>query len=163
MPVFERSCIVRAPVDEVFAFHLDTRNAARIAPRTMPVLAVRGSFPLSQGDEVELDVRLWPLPLRQTWRVRAERIVPPSLVVDRMLTGPFPAWTHEHRFADLGDGTTRLTDHVDYRVPLGVLGTLADRLVLHRLLDRAFRARQAVTRELLEGRSENKESGTRPA
>jgi ligand-binding SRPBCC domain-containing protein len=163
MPVFERSCIVRAPVEEVFAFHLDTRNAARIAPRTMPVLAVRGSFPLAEGDEVELDVRLWPLPLRRTWRVRAERIVPPSLVADTMLAGPFPAWTHEHRFADLEDGTTRLTDHVDYRVPLGALGTLADRLVLHRLLERAFRARQAVTRELLEGRSGDRESGTRPA
>jgi ligand-binding SRPBCC domain-containing protein len=160
MPVFERSCIVRAPVAEVFAFHLDTRNAARISPRTMPVLAVRGSFPLAEGDEVELDVRLWPLPLRRTWRVRADRIVPPSLVVDRMLKGPFPAWTHEHRFVDLEDGTTRLTDHVEYRVPLGALGTLADRLVLHRLLERAFRTRQALTRELLEGRVENEESGT---
>ena len=66
MPVFERSCVVRAPIDEVFSFHLDKRNAARISPRTLPVLDVRGSFPLAQGDEVELVVRLWPTPLRQT-------------------------------------------------------------------------------------------------
>jgi len=163
MTIFEQSCIVRAPIDEVFAFHLDTRNAARIAPRTMPVLDVRGSFPLAEGDEVEIDVRLWPLPLRRTWRVRADRVVRPTLVVDRMLAGPFPSWTHEHRFTDLGDGTTRLTDHVDYRVPFGVLGGLADRLVICRLMRRAFRARQAATRDLLEGRSENKESGTDPA
>ena len=63
MPLFERSCVVRAPIAEVFAFHLDTRNAARISPRTMPVVGVHGSFPLTEGDEVEIVVRLWPTPL----------------------------------------------------------------------------------------------------
>jgi ligand-binding SRPBCC domain-containing protein len=150
MPLFERSCVVLAPIADVFAFHLDTRNAAKIAPRTMPVVAVRGSFPLAQGDTVELVVRLWPTPFRQTWRVEAERIVEPTLVIDRMLQGPFPSWVHQHRFEDLGDGTTRLTDHVDYHLPFGVLGTLADRVAVRRLLDRMFRFRQARTRELLD-------------
>ena len=27
----ERSCTIDAPIERVFAFHLDTRNAARIA------------------------------------------------------------------------------------------------------------------------------------
>jgi ligand-binding SRPBCC domain-containing protein len=150
MPLFERSCIVRAPIADVFAFHLDTRNAARISPRTMPVLEVRGSFPLAEGDEVEIVVRLWPSPFRQTWRVEAERIVAPTLVRDRMLAGPFPSWVHQHRFEDLADGTTRLTDHVDYQLPLGVLGTLADRIAVRRVLERMFRYRHARTRELLE-------------
>jgi ligand-binding SRPBCC domain-containing protein len=150
MSLFERSCVVRAPVADVFAFHLDTRNAARIAPRTLPVVAVRGSFPLAEGDEVEVVVRLWPTPLRQTWRVEAERVVAPTLVVDRMLAGPFRSWVHQHRFEDLGDGTTRLTDHVDYHLPFGPLGSLADALLLRRLLGRLFRHRQARTRELLE-------------
>jgi ligand-binding SRPBCC domain-containing protein len=152
MPLFERSCVIRAPIADVFAFHLDTRNAARISPRTMPVVEVRGSFPLAQGDEVEIVVRLWPSPLRQTWRVEAERIVEPTLVVDRMLQGPFPSWVHQHRFEDLGDGTTRLTDHVDYHLPLGLLGSLADALAVRRLMGRMFRFRQARTKELLEAR-----------
>lgn len=151
MPLFERSCIVRAPIADVFAFHLDTRNAARISPRTMPVVAVRGSFPLAEGDVVEIVVRLWPSPLRQTWRVEAERIVEPTLVVDRMLQGPFPSWVHQHRFEDLGDGTTRVLDHIDYHLPLGVLGRLADAIAVRRLLDRMFRYRQARTQELLGG------------
>jgi ligand-binding SRPBCC domain-containing protein len=150
MAVLERSCVVRAPIDEVFAFHLDTRNAARISPRTMPVLDVRGSFPLHQGDEIEIVVRIWPTPFRQTWRVRAERVERPTLVLDSMLSGPFAAWLHEHRFEDLGDGSTRLTDHVDYRLPLGVLGSLADRMLVRHLLERAFSFRQQRTRELLE-------------
>jgi ligand-binding SRPBCC domain-containing protein len=97
-------------------------------------------------------VRLWPTPFRQTWRIRIARVVTPTLVVDDMLRGPFRRWLHEHRFEDLGDGTTRLTDHVDYRLPLGPLGALANRLVVARLLERTFRFRQARTAELLERR-----------
>jgi ligand-binding SRPBCC domain-containing protein len=152
MPLFERSCVVRAPIADVFAFHLDTRNAARISPRTMPVVDVRGSFPLAQGDEVEIVVRLWPTPFRQTWHVQAKRVVEPTLVTDRMLAGPFPSWVHQHRFEDLGDGSTRLTDHVDYRLPLGLLGAAADALLVRRMLARTFRHRQSKTRELLEAR-----------
>jgi ligand-binding SRPBCC domain-containing protein len=152
MPLFERSCVVRAPVADVFAFHLDPHNAARISPRTLPVVAVRASFPLTEGDEAEIVVRLWPTPFRQTWRVQAERVVAPTLVVDRMLAGPFRSWVHQHRFEDLGDGTTRLTDHVDYHLPFGLLGALADAVVGHRALERVFRHRQARTRELLEPR-----------
>jgi ligand-binding SRPBCC domain-containing protein len=150
MPLFERSCVVRAPLADVFAFHLDARNAAHISPPTMPVVAVRGSFPLAEGDELEIVVRLWPTPFLQTWRVEVERVVAPTLVVDRMLAGPFRSWVHQHRFEDLGDGTTRLTDHVDYHLPLGPLGSLADALVVRRVLERLFRHRQASTRAMLE-------------
>jgi ligand-binding SRPBCC domain-containing protein len=150
MPLFERACVVRAPIADVFAFHLDTRNAARISPRTMPIVAIRGSFPLAEGDEVEVVVRLWPTPFRQTWRVEAERIVVPTLIVDRMLAGPFPSWLHQHRFEDLGDGSTRLTDRVDYHAPLGWLGSCADVVLVRRLMARMFRHRQARTKELLE-------------
>ena len=149
MPLFQRSCVVQAPISDVFAFHLDTRNAARISPRTLPVLDVRGSFPLREGDVVEIVVRLWPTPLRQTWRVEAAQIVEPTLVVDRMLEGPFPSWVHQHRFEDLGDGTTRVTDHIDYQLPLGPLGRVADAVLVRRMLGRAFASRQAVTQELL--------------
>jgi ligand-binding SRPBCC domain-containing protein len=149
MAVFERSTVIHAPIDEVFAFHLDTRNAARISPRTMPVDAVRGSFPVQAGDTVELDVRLWPSPLRQTWRVLIAERRDPVLVVDELLRGPFAAWRHEHRFADRGDGTTELTDHVEYRLPFGALGVSAGPVV-HLVLERLFRFRHARTRDLLD-------------
>ena len=50
----------------------------------------------------------------------------------------------------VGDGSTRLTDHVDYRLPLGVFGSLADRLLVRHLLERTFAFRQRRSRELLE-------------
>jgi len=134
----------------VFAFHLDTRNAARIAPRGQRILSVEGTFPLQLGSEVRLRVRQLPSPWAQIWLVRVAQLEEPTLIVDELLFGPFPAWRHEHRFAELPDGRTRLTDCVEYRLPAGVLGRIADALLVRRLLLQSFRSRQERTRALLE-------------
>ena len=117
----ERSCTIDAPIAQVFAFHLDTRNAARISPPGQRVLSVEGSFPLRLGSEVRLRARQLPLPWAQTWLVRVVQLDEPTLIVDEMLRGPFAAWRHEHRFAELPGGRTLLTDHVAYRLPGGAL------------------------------------------
>ena len=146
----ECSCSIAAPIAQVFAFHLDTRNAARIAPPGQQVLSVEGSFPLRLGSEVRLRARQLPIPVAQTWLVRVVQFEPPALIVDEMLRGPFAAWRHEHRFSELPGNRTRLTDFVTYRLPGGRLGKAADRAVGRRLLLASFRSRQARTRALLE-------------
>lgn len=146
----ECTCTIDAPIAEVFAFHRDTRNAARISPPGQRVLSVEGAFPLELGSEVRLRTRQWPLPWAQTWRVRVAQLEEPTLIVDELLRGPFAAWRHAHRFAELPDGRTQLTDHVEYRLPAGALGRIADALVVRRLLLSSFRSRQERTRALLE-------------
>lgn len=150
MPVFERSLELDAPREAVFRFHLDTRNAALIAPRGVEVEVVEGAFPLVAGAEVDLRIRQRPLPRRLAvrWRLRVRALAAPSLVVDEQLAGPFGRFVHEHRFADLGGGRTRLTDRIDLALPGGPLGQLAWPLVLP-LMHLAFGARQRATARLL--------------
>lgn len=140
---------IAAPIDAVFAFHLDPRNAAKISPRGTRVLSVEAPERVHAGDEILLVVRQFPLPMRQRWRVRIERVEAPVAVVDVALSGPFPVWRHEHLFAAAGDGRTLLTDHVTYELPLGALGRIVDRIVIRRMLLRTFHARQARTRAIL--------------
>jgi ligand-binding SRPBCC domain-containing protein len=146
--VVELSCTIDAPIAAVFAFHLDTRNATRISPPSQRVVSVEGTFPLRLGSEVRLRTRQRPLPFAQTWRVRIARLEEPTLIEDEMLQGPFALWLHEHRFAELPGGRTRLTDHLTYALPAGSLGRLADRLVARRLLLRTFTQRHARTQAL---------------
>jgi ligand-binding SRPBCC domain-containing protein len=148
--VVELGCTLDAPIAEVFAFHLDTRNAARISPPSQRVVSVEGTFPLQLGSEVRLRTRQRPLPFAQTWRVRIARLEPPTLIEDEMLEGPFALWRHEHRFAELPGGRTRLTDHVTYELPGGALGRIANALAGRRLLLATFRSRQRRARALLE-------------
>ena len=144
----ELSCTIDAPITAVFAFHLDTRNAARISPPSQRVVSVEGTFPLELGSEVRLRTRQRPLPFAQTWRVRIARLEPPTLIEDEMLEGPFALWRHEHRFAELPGERTRLTDHLTYALPAGPLGRVADRLVVRRLLLSTFHERHARTQAL---------------
>jgi ligand-binding SRPBCC domain-containing protein len=146
--VVEIGCDIDAPIAEVFAFHLDTRNAARISPPSQQIVAVEGTFPLVLGGEVRLTMKQRPLPFAQTWVIRVVRLEAPTLVVDRMLRGPFALWQHEHRFAALPGERTRMTDHLTYALPAGPLGRIADRLLGRRLIERTFRDRHARTQAL---------------
>ena len=88
------------------------------------------------------------------WRVRS-RITecdPPHRFVDDMESGPFARWHHVHLFQP-GDGGTVMVDDVDYAAPLGPLGRLVERVVLHRYMTRLLEARNAHIKHVAEGRA----------
>lgn len=149
----ERSVTVGAPVGDVFAFHLDTRNAALISPADTGMLDVRGAFAVVTGSVVTMRTRRRPWPFATWWRVRIEEVRAPEMIVDVAERSPFAAWRHEHRFAAAGEGRTLMTDRVTYRLPGGALGRLADRLLVRRMLEAAFEERHRRTRALLEQRA----------
>ena len=145
---FERSVDLDAPIAEVYAFHLDTRNAPQISPAGAKFLAIDGTFPVSVGSIITLKVRQAPIPFAQTWVVRVAVLVEDRLVVDEAVRSPFAKWRHEHRFEPLPSGGTRMTDHITYRLPFGPLGALIDRLMVRRQLATMFAERHARTAAL---------------
>ena len=148
--VLERSVEIAAPPQAVFAFHLDARNAALIAPSGTRVVSVEGAFPVEAGGVVTLRMRTRPLPVTVAWRVRIESVEPGRRIVNVAERSPFALWRHEHIVRPLGPDRTLLTDRVTYRLRGGRLGALAGRLLVRRLLEAAFAERQRRTRELLE-------------
>lgn len=151
--VLERSVEIAAPVEDVFDFHLDTRNAALISPPSMRVLGVEGTFPVTPGSIVMMRLRPAGSPFAMRWRVRIAEVVAPTRVVDVAERSPFAEWRHEHLFRSLGPGRCEMTDRLEYRLPFGPLGRLAERLLVRRQLEGAFAERHRLTRELLEGRA----------
>ena len=152
MPIFEQSCIVRAPIDEVFAFHLDTRNAARIAPSDHAGVGRSRNVPPDRG--------------RRGGDRRAP--VAAAAAADMARAGRSRR-TPEPRG---GPDARRALPLVDPRASLHRPGGRYDPIDGSRRLSRAlrrpgcarrssrapasdgaaFRARQGLTRELLEGR-----------
>jgi ligand-binding SRPBCC domain-containing protein len=148
---YSRSVDIDAPVDELYRFHLDTRNAPLISPDAARFVAIDGAFPVEVGARVVLRVKQPPIPVTQTWKIRIAEIEVDQRVVDLAERSPFAYWRHEHRFAPLPGGGTRMTDHVTYALPLGPLGRLADRLVGRGQLEKMFAERQRKTKTLFEG------------
>jgi uncharacterized protein len=65
--------------------------------------------------------------------------------VDVQERGPYRFWHHEHRFRSDGDVTV-VQDYVDYAPPLGLLGRLANRLLIARELRGIFGYRSDAIR-----------------
>ena len=68
--------------------------------------------------------------------------------VDVQERGPYALWHHTHTFADEGSGT-RVSDRVEYRLPLGPLGEVAHPVLVRRTLARIFDHRQERVAALL--------------
>jgi ligand-binding SRPBCC domain-containing protein len=58
----------------------------------------------------------------------------PSHFVDEQVSGPFAVWRHAHHFDPDGRGGTVMRDIIDFRAPYGVLGRLAEMIVLDRYM-----------------------------
>ena len=148
-PVFERSTEIAAPIEDVFAFHLDTRNVPLITPPAQQVTEIEGSFPLVVGAIVDMKVRQSPVPTAQPWRIRIVAIEEPTLVVDELIKGPFAQFRHEHRFARNASGGTTLTDHVEWKLPGGIAAKAIEPIAKAQL-EKSFTQRQAATKRILE-------------
>ena len=143
MPIFTRTTLIPdATAAELFAWHTAPGALSRLLPPTAGVRIVR-SAPLTEGSEVELSVPIAG-PIRQRWLARHSAVTAPSGFVDEEVSGPFPAWRHEHRFADVPGGA-QLTDVVTYTAPGGPLAGAVDALMVGGDLHRTFAWRHART------------------
>ncbi len=149
--LIEREQLVPLGIDEAFAFFADAANLEAITP---PWLRFRilSAQPLAVREGALIDYRLTLHRIGVTWRTRIERWEPPRRFVDVQLSGPFARWEHTHTFREHPGGTL-IGDRVDYRMPFGVLGAAAHRLVIGRDLQRIFDYRHDALARLLTARA----------
>jgi NADH dehydrogenase len=140
--------VVPRPIDEVFAFFADPSNLARLTPPDMRFEFLTDDRRMRDG--LVLDYRLRPLlgvPVR--WRTLIDAFDPPHSFHDVQARGPYRAWRHTHTFEAV-DGGTLVGDQVEYSLPLGPLGEIANRLVVRSQLAEIFRFRARAVESIFE-------------
>lgn len=144
---FETVTQIAAPPERVF--DLSLRVDLHTGSMTRYQERVLGSAPerLTLGDTVTW--RAWHLGLPWTMSSRISACEPPTRFVDEQVSGPFAAFRHEHRF-EAHHGGTRMIDVVEFRAPGGLVGRLAERVVLARRLRRLIDERNAHLRAVAE-------------
>jgi ligand-binding SRPBCC domain-containing protein len=135
MPVIELATAVTAPIERVFdlarSIDLHTHSTRHTAERA--VAGVTAGL-IGAGQEVTWRARhfgVW-----QSLTVRITAFERPTHFTDTMLRGTFRRMKHHHYF-ELSPGGTIMRDVFSFQSPLGILGYIADHLVLKRYL-RAF-------------------------
>lgn len=87
-------------------------------------------------DEVTWRARC--LGVRWTMAVRVTKLDEPLSFVDEQVRGPFRCFRHEHRFAQVADGSTAVDDRLELSLPLGRLGQVVAGRVLSRTMGRVL-------------------------
>ncbi|MET7029903.1 SRPBCC family protein [Sediminicola luteus] len=85
----------------------------------------------------------------QTLTSKVTEFSRPKLFTDEMVKGAFKNFKHVHQFYDLDDGT-ELIDVFEYQSPLGLLGSLADKLFLKQYMTGLLLKRNETIKEFAE-------------
>jgi ligand-binding SRPBCC domain-containing protein len=137
---------IAAPIERVFDLARDIDFHQRsMADTNEQAVGGRMSGRIGAGETVTWRARH----LGRTWTLtsRITAFDPPRRFVDEQTSGPFVWFRHEHRFETTLEGT-RMIDDWEHVAPFGLLGRIADRLVLGRLLERLLMRRgDALARE----------------
>jgi ligand-binding SRPBCC domain-containing protein len=127
-------------------------EASIIAPPPRPEFK-SGTIAAGAGTRLTLSFRPFPFsPFRVSWEAEISAFAWDDHFCDRQLRGPFAYWLHCHHVtAAVRDGVdgTLVADRVEYELPFGVLGELAERTALRRQIAATFSFRQQRLSELL--------------
>jgi ligand-binding SRPBCC domain-containing protein len=146
--VLERTQLIPAPIEAVFAPFAEAANLQAITPPWLH-FRISSALPIEMktGARIVYWLRLHGIPVR--WRTRIVAWDPPHRFVDVQTSGPFTLWCHTHTFEEVAGGTLA-RDRVEYRIGFGVFGRLAHRLLVRHDLDRIFAYRQEAILDLIE-------------
>jgi ligand-binding SRPBCC domain-containing protein len=148
MPTIHLETVIRAPRERVFdlARSIDAHRNTAAHTGERAVAGVTSGL-LNENEEVTWEARHFGV--KQRLRVKMVRLDRPRYFQDCMLEGAFREMSHEHAFEARGD-TTLMVDRFAFRSPLGILGWLADRLIIERYMRRFLQRRNAIVKRTAE-------------
>ena len=138
MAHFEFSSVIEGGRKDVFDYVSDMASLPEIMSEDYKIEYTSPLTKLKKGSEYE--IRLTRIGISLLWGIVIEDLVPGEFVRDRQNHGPFSLWVHTQKFDDHGKGTL-LTDLIEYDVPFGLIGKLADDIFVRRDLQRIINHR----------------------
>ncbi len=115
---------IAAPTDRCFDLSrsIELHVESMAASRERAVSGVTSGL-IGKEDEVTWEARHFGVRWRVTSRIT--EFDRPHRFVDEMIRGPFALFRHEHRFEG-SEGTTRMTDLIEFRTRAGPLTRVTD-------------------------------------
>ena len=145
---FQREQYLSASLSEAWAFISDPKNLQRITPPEMGFLVRTPELPEQMYAGMLIAYTVRPLlGIPTTWVTEITHVVPQHYFVDEQRVGPYTLWHHQHRIEPSGKGVL-MTDIVSYQPPLGVLGRLANALVIRKKLEDIFAFRKQALEKI---------------
>ena len=140
--------LLHTTLGEAWRFFSCADNLRLITPKHMNFKIVyrSGKSELYAGQLIYYKVNILP-GVRVDWLSEITHVQKPYYFVDEQRSGPYSLWQHQHSFKEVKEGI-ELTDEVNYAVPLGLIGRLANVMFVERSLNAIFDYRFKALEEL---------------
>jgi ligand-binding SRPBCC domain-containing protein len=140
----------RIPIRLKTAWHFfsSPANLAKITPANMgfEILSTSDSEVMYAGQIITYNIRpIANIPL--FWMTEITHVKDHNYFVDEQRFGPYALWHHTHRFAEIENGVM-MEDLVHYKMPFGILGSIAHQLMVKKQLQEIFDYRYTAIERL---------------
>jgi ligand-binding SRPBCC domain-containing protein len=137
------------PLAETWDFFTSPANLVHITPPHMK-FKITSTHPA--------DAKLYPgmiitykvsplLGIKLNWMTEITHVKDKDYFIDEQRSGPYALWHHEHHFKEIKGGV-QMTDILNYAIPFGVVGRLANKLVVDNEIKKIFQYRQKAINQL---------------
>ena len=132
---------IAASKEEVWEFMSSPKNLQRITPPHMgfKITSKQSLDKMYEGMMISYKVAVFPK-VKMTWVTEITHIEEFIFFVDEQRIGPYRLWHHEHHIEEVENGVL-MTDIVSYCPPFGILGKIANKLFIERMLTKIFKFR----------------------
>jgi ligand-binding SRPBCC domain-containing protein len=143
----KRTQFLPISIKQAWDFFSSPANLEKITPKHMGFTIVykSGGDKMYPGQVIRYIVRVLPF-LPMHWMTEITHVQEPIYFVDEQRFGPYALWHHQHHFKVVPDGV-EMTDEVNYAIPLGILGRIANWLFVEREVNAIFDHRFSILKE----------------
>lgn len=145
---FKREQHFNASLEELWDFISNPKNLKLITPDYMGFDITTENLPNKMYEGMIISYKVSPLMgIKTTWVTEITHIVNKHYFVDEQRVGPYKIWHHQHFLEATPEGTL-MKDIVSYQPPFGILGTIANKLIIKKKLEEIFSYRTKALNEL---------------
>ena len=139
---------IPASISEVWDFMSSPKNLQRITPDYMGFKITHAPADEKMYPGMIIAYQVSPLlGIKMTWVTEITYIHDQVYFVDEQRIGPYQLWHHEHHIKAI-EGGVEMTDIVSYQAPFGILGKIANSILIKRQLKEIFDYRFKAVEEI---------------
>ncbi len=144
--------VVKTDLDTLWQFMSAPQNLATITPPYMGfhiLSEVKKEEKMYPGQIIEYHVT--PLAnIKMYWVTEITQVKDKEYFIDEQRFGPYVFWHHKHFFKPVAGGI-EMADIIHYKPPFGILGKIANTLIIKKQLKEIFDYRYKKVEELFNG------------
>ncbi|OAQ39705.1 hypothetical protein A5893_08970 [Pedobacter psychrophilus] len=136
-------------LEKAWDFFSSPLNLSKITPKSMSFVVTSDYTAQTKMYEgMIITYKVSPLlGIKMDWMTEITTVKDRKYFIDEQRFGPFKFWHHEHHFEEI-DGGVLMTDKLTYGIPFGIIGQLANSIIVAKQTQEIFDYRVKAVDEM---------------